>query len=157
MTPISPDETVGRSLQQLIALLDEASGGCGYARHTETHIPTSRVLAAARRHLAEASPDPEAARHRAELLGDPCGYPGCIRLARSEQWCGVHEPDEVAIQRAMAGDPVPLLAHERETAIRKLSAQGLFDREVAKRLHIADRTVWRIRQREGIEAVSTNV
>lgn len=59
--------------------------------------------------------------------------------------------DEIAIERAVTGgDRVHLHPTEREEAVRRLNARGLVDTQIAERLHVALRTVRRIRKRCGI-------
>jgi len=53
--------------------------------------------------------------------------------------------DEIAVERAMAGDAVRLTIRERGEAVRRLTAAGLTARQVASRLHITTRTVVRYR------------
>jgi hypothetical protein len=60
--------------------------------------------------------------------------------------------DEMAIVLAIAGDQVRLSPLERREAIRRLTDARLSDGVIAERLHVADRTVWRIRQELGITA-----
>lgn len=58
--------------------------------------------------------------------------------------------DHVAVERAMAGDRVPLTRAERWVAVERLAGQGLSDRAIATRLHVTDRTVLRDRQALGL-------
>jgi hypothetical protein len=53
--------------------------------------------------------------------------------------------DDVAIERAMAGDRVHLRPVERAEAVRRMTASGLSAAEIAVRLGVSDRTVdrWR--------------
>jgi hypothetical protein len=60
--------------------------------------------------------------------------------------------DEMAIELAMGGDRVRLSHDERREAIVRLVAVKLSDGEISERLHLADRTVWRIRQELGLAA-----
>jgi Homeodomain-like domain len=60
--------------------------------------------------------------------------------------------DDIAIELAISGEPVRLNGAERREAIRQLHARKWSDVRIADRLHIADRTVWRIRQELGLEA-----
>lgn len=60
--------------------------------------------------------------------------------------------DEIAIERAMHGDPVRLTEPERAEAIRRLAARGLSDNAIATRLHCDNRTVLRWRQSLGVES-----
>lgn len=61
---------------------------------------------------------------------------------------GLPVVDEVAVERAMVGGPVELTSAERAEAVRRLSARGLSDAQVAERLRITSRSVMRIRHRE---------
>lgn len=121
--------TVGDELAELIRLLDVATGGPGVAR----------------------VPNPT----RPERPPVPCRYLGprrerCNRPGVDDGWCLGHAPDDVAIERATAGDPVPLLTHERVEAVRRLAAKGYTDAEIAERLHMTERTVQRTRTKHGI-------
>lgn len=60
--------------------------------------------------------------------------------------------DDIAVERAMQGDPVPLTEAERAEAIRRLAARGLSDTAIAKLLHCTARTVLRWRQSQGVES-----
>lgn len=54
--------------------------------------------------------------------------------------------DEMAVELAVSGEKVRLTGAERREAITRLCAVKLSDGQIAERLHIADRTVLRIRQ-----------
>lgn len=58
--------------------------------------------------------------------------------------------DEVAVMRAVAGEPVPLTATERAEAVGRLAAVGLCDNEIGARIRVSGRTVQRIRKAAGI-------
>lgn len=95
--------------------------------------------------------DPRWKRHRAEARAasigrDLCTYRGCLRPCGEpdEPWCWRHSPDEVAIQRAMAGGRVDLLTHERHEAARRLLATGMPHEAIADRLNISRRHVERM-------------
>lgn len=60
--------------------------------------------------------------------------------------------DEIAVERAMNGDPVSLTTTERAEAIRRLAARGVSDSTIAKRLHCSDKTVLRVRQEQGVQS-----
>lgn len=60
--------------------------------------------------------------------------------------------DEVAVQRAVAGDRIATTRAERIEATRRLAASGMSDAEVAARLGVADRSVSRWRSEFGIES-----
>ncbi|MDP9418176.1 MAG: hypothetical protein M3P48_10200 [Actinomycetota bacterium] len=53
--------------------------------------------------------------------------------------------DEVAVERAMTGQRVPLNAAEQAEAARRLTARGVSLREIAARLHTSIRTASRRR------------
>ncbi|WP_282696304.1 helix-turn-helix domain-containing protein [Streptomyces sp. CC208A] len=58
------------------------------------------------------------------------------------------QPDEIAIERAIAGDPPPRLTpRERAAAIQQLSRHGYSARQIAERLRCTPRTVHRARTR----------
>lgn len=67
----------------------------------------------------------------------------------SDEFAGI---DEMAVELAMGGESVRLSYDERREAITRLCAVKLSDGQIAARLHIADRTVWRIRGELGIAA-----
>ncbi|MFE5895862.1 helix-turn-helix domain-containing protein [Streptomyces sp. NPDC056488] len=57
-------------------------------------------------------------------------------------------PDEVAIDRAVMGDPpTRLTPRERAAAVHRLDAQGLSARQIAEQVGCTQRTVHRIRNR----------
>lgn len=94
----------------------------------------------------------------AEVCGYWIGRRRCGLPSVEDGWCDTHAADEVAIERAMLGDRVPLLVHERAEAVRRLAGRALFDHQIADLLHITSRNVCRIRTREGIpSAVQTTV
>lgn len=53
--------------------------------------------------------------------------------------------DEVAVQRAMHGDPVRLRPVERAEVVHRLTAQGLTAAQIATRVRLDERSVQRIR------------
>lgn len=57
------------------------------------------------------------------------------------------ELDEIAIERAMRGDRVPLNKAEKSEAIRRLVAMRLTDTEIARRLHMTTDAVLKRRHR----------
>lgn len=63
--------------------------------------------------------------------------------------------DESAVQRALAGDRVQLTEAERTEAVRRLTARGRSDEEIAARLHLSSRTILRIRKEYAIASVRT--
>lgn len=60
--------------------------------------------------------------------------------------------DENAVERAMAGDQVPLRPVERAEVVRRLTEGGLSAREIAARLNIAKRSVQRLRDQHRAQA-----
>ena len=60
--------------------------------------------------------------------------------------------DEVAVERAMRGEPVAVTERERHEAFVRLAARGVSDRAIAARLDVSDRTILRWRQSDGIES-----
>ena len=68
------------------------------------------------------------------------------------EFTGEPQLDEIAIEEAMLGRPVKLRHGERREVVRRLNALKLNDQEIATRMHIADRTVLRIRQELGLAA-----
>lgn len=68
----------------------------------------------------------------------------CSRL-RAAEYRAV-EPDEMAIQRAIAGDPPERLTpRERAAAVRALTRQGLSAEEIAGRVRCSPRNVYYLR------------
>lgn len=53
--------------------------------------------------------------------------------------------DEVAIERAMYGERLPLNLAERREAVRRLTTRGHSVRQIAERLHLTPRAVTRLR------------
>ena len=53
--------------------------------------------------------------------------------------------DPIAVERAVAGDRVPLTVPERHQVIQRLTASGLSANQIADRLGVAQRTVTRYR------------
>lgn len=60
--------------------------------------------------------------------------------------------DELAIERALAGDHVPLTDAERLEVLTRLVTDGLSDAAIARRMHVTDRTVLRWRQTHNLES-----
>lgn len=64
-------------------------------------------------------------------------------------------PDPAAVARAVAGRPPKRLTiTERAAAVAELNRQGLSDPMIADRVGCTDRTVFRIRKRNGIPAAA---
>lgn len=62
------------------------------------------------------------------------------------------EVDEIAVERAMKGDPTALTTRERDEAFLRLATKGLSDDQIAHRLNVSSRTVLRWRQAQGLES-----
>lgn len=73
-----------------------------------------------------------------------------LRMQRRKRWPG--DVDEIAVERAMAGDRVTLTEDEMRAVVTELARQGMPDPEIAKRIHRTPRTVLRLRQRNRIES-----
>lgn len=58
--------------------------------------------------------------------------------------------DEVAVQRAVNGEPTALTPRERREAVRRVHAENVNDAEIAERVGCSVRTVWRIREQLGL-------
>lgn len=76
-----------------------------------------------------------------DQIDDPAARPWRV-------WARTAVFDDVAVQRAMCGDPVHLRPTERAEAIRRLTAQGLSAAQIAARLGMDKRSVVRQRGRE---------
>jgi transcriptional regulator with XRE-family HTH domain len=62
------------------------------------------------------------------------------------------EVDSIAVELACAGEIVRLTRTERRAAVTQLQAEGMSDNAIADRLHLAARSVLRIRQELGLPA-----
>lgn len=60
--------------------------------------------------------------------------------------------DEMAVERAIAGDKVPLTRTERQEVVKRLAWEGLSDGQIARRAHVTTKTVLRDRQELGLES-----
>ena len=61
---------------------------------------------------------------------------------------GSRDVDPIAVERAIAGDPPPVLSiGDIAASVQKLSAWGLSNTQIADRVRCSDRTVQRIRTR----------
>ena len=58
--------------------------------------------------------------------------------------------DEVAVERAMRGDPVALTPTERMETVRRLAKRGLSDGEIGARVGATKRSVERWRKKLGV-------
>ena len=79
-----------------------------------------------------------------DTIDDPAAVP------HIEQ--GVNGPDEIAVQRAIAGDRITLTRDELVEAVRRLADDGHSDSSIAERLHRTARTVLRIRAEHHIKS-----
>ncbi|MGW3376164.1 helix-turn-helix domain-containing protein [Streptomyces hydrogenans] len=85
---------------------------------------------------------------------DAYGWSRCRQCAR-ESWRRTHRsryvpvvPDDVAIDRAVSGDPpARLTPRERAAAVERLMRHGYSARQTAERVGCSLRTVYRIRSR----------
>lgn len=107
------------------------------------------------------APSPAQVRRRLTLakgMGWICDLPGCWASARRHRrWCQAHDVDDVAVQRAMAGDRVvaaQLLPHELAEACVRLVTAGVSRPAAAALLGISARTVQRHTTGVGPLAVS---
>ena len=87
----------------------------------------------------------EAHYRRYRRYGDPLGQPARDTYV-----------DEIAVQRAVAGDPPDHLTQtEREEAVRRLHAHGLNDREIGERLGVQRAWARKVRARIGLPSIGT--
>ncbi|MGW6535395.1 helix-turn-helix domain-containing protein [Streptomyces sp. NPDC055051] len=85
---------------------------------------------------------------------DNRGWSQCRQCAR-ESWRRTHGsryvpvvPDEIAVERAVSGDPpARLTPRERAAAVRQLNRRGYSASQIAERVGCTPRTVYRIRSR----------
>ena len=87
-------------------------------------------------------------RHRAELVAacqgrDLCAYRKCLRPTGEpdESWCHRHSADPIAIERAMTGERLPLMPHERREAIRLMTSRGASNSEIGEALGVSGSTI----------------
>ncbi|MFI0929676.1 helix-turn-helix domain-containing protein [Streptomyces sp. NPDC021012] len=79
--------------------------------------------------------------------GEPRTYCRLCRMAKRRTTTSF-EPDPVAIERAVAGNPPAYLYPvERAEAVRRLDSRGLTAKQIAARVGCAKRSVHRIRSR----------
>jgi transposase len=75
---------------------------------------------------------------------------GCKRAGHRRWWAENYQPvqpDDIAIERAVAGDPPERLTpRERAAAVRQLDARRLSASVIASRVGCHERTVYRIRK-----------
>lgn len=126
------------------ALLDEAIHALASALNVKP-IPGSGSLEEEYRKARRRDFDAQARRRvvllAASLGREACAVETCPRLAHDDDWCHAHWPDDVAIERAMAGEQVPLMPHERAEAIRRLHASGRGPSEISTRLRVSGETI----------------
>lgn len=98
-----------------------------------------------------------------------CTVPGCNRRHQARNYCRLHyyrwyrngviylpayEVDEIAVERAVAGDvPEHLTIAEREAVVRRLHARKMPDSHIAARLGMSPTGVRSIRLRLGLPAI----
>lgn len=71
----------------------------------------------------------------------------CTRISHRRHYVPI-EPDEAAIQRAVAGDPPPRLSpRERAAAVLTLTARNVAAWRIAEQIGCSQRTVHRVRSR----------
>lgn len=92
---------------------------------------------------------PTAERHEGhDVTTTSTGRVYCRTCKRGDQ-----DVDEVAVARAVAGDPPGRLSvAEREAAVAELSLMGVGVVEIARRLRCDRQTVWMTRKRLGLVA-----
>lgn len=83
-----------------------------------------------------------------DLIDDPTYTPPTVD---QQHWSDV---DDVAVQRAVAGDPVPLTRAERIRAVLTLHEAGMTHRQIGRHLNIHDRQVLRDVAQHGQRAAS---
>jgi hypothetical protein len=62
------------------------------------------------------------------------------------------EADSVVIERIRSGEPCRTTTVEREAIVPELARRGMGDRDIADLCQVSDRTIFRLRQRLGIES-----
>ncbi|MGK5529339.1 helix-turn-helix domain-containing protein [Streptomyces sp. URMC 129] len=78
------------------------------------------------------------------VITDAAGRRYCVTCRSEHRPRPAVEPDPIAVDRAIAGDPpASLLPAERAAAVAALRAADLTGRQIATRLGCAERTVWR--------------
>ncbi|MFD9004488.1 helix-turn-helix domain-containing protein [Streptomyces sp. NPDC059582] len=105
-----------------------------------------------------AAEDSPACRHGHPFPENVARYPSgglyclaCAEIRKREYHASNYEPvqpDEVAIERAVAGDPARLTPRERSAAIAQLDAWQLPASVIAERVRCSPRTVHRARSRQ---------
>lgn len=126
----------GWSIRALAAELDRATSSLRATLQSErVTVETSLSVRALHRRALGSDDQPPASSHADESVDDGATNPP------------PDEADDVAVQRAMRGEPVDLNDTERDLAVRRLSDQGVPARRIAVLLGISARTVARRRAR----------
>lgn len=132
----------GYSLRLLAAVTGYSEETLSSVRRTNRRYVTEDLAAAvigAQVRLDEQGPSAQAARHALRA-----GWDALPPV----------DVDEIAVARAVAGDPpAHLTIRERAEAVRVLHSRGYNDQQIARTVRITDRTVLRIRNRQGLPAV----
>jgi hypothetical protein len=168
-TPTAPDESGAGprpdSTRQLRALaadgwsLTQLADAAGIDEQTAWRTVHGYTTASRRTFAAV---DALYQRLRLEDPGDACAAVRSRRRAQRNGWTATAgEPsesgttedtvDQVAVDRVVAGQPVPLRAVEQQAALRRLAGVQSDD-EIARRLGVATRTVIRHRISQGLPA-----
>ena len=140
----------GWTVEQLAAAAGLSHRTIGQALHGNT-TPSPRTTAAIG-HLYEAlrleDPGDDTAAVRSRLRAERNGWAATTSTGSLTPQQLV---DQVAVDRAVHGDPVPLQPAEQQAALRRLAGQHSDD-EIGRRLGIATRTVVRRRTSQGLPA-----
>ena len=119
---------------------------------------TARTIAALYDHL-HATPAPRRTAHERAAAKKAAARARTAGWAPPQAWDDIDndlpvtadEPtvdtivDDVAVERAMSGQPVPLTPAERREAVARLTRRGLSARRIAELLHTTSRTIVRVR------------
>lgn len=160
----NPGRDPSRQLQALVAdgwhleLLAEAAGINDRTAWQTLHgytTPSPHTAAAVEEVYAALKledPGDGAAAVRSRLRAERHGW-NATTSEPSESTAPEDLVDQVAVDRAVHGDPVPLRPPEQQAALRRL-AGGHSDDEIGRRLGVASRTVLRHRMSQGLPAYS---
>ncbi len=110
-----------------------------------TTAPERQGASRARRRAARAGWVPPAAWDD-DAIDDPYAMPATVDTSAPQ---GI---DDVAVERAMAGEAIRISRAERWIAVERLAALGMPDRAIAERLHVTDMTILRDRQALGVQS-----
>jgi hypothetical protein len=135
---ISPDVTRARTYgisAELDQLIDLIATACN-ERPVRMGCP----------HTVERDPKWRLHRAQARAAGqdrDVCAFDRCYRAEGEpgDGYCHRHYPDEVAIERAMQGERLELMPHERLEAVRRLHRSGHGWNVIQERLGVSGRTI----------------